>query len=73
VAGDVLDDDDGVVHDEAGGDGERHQGEVVEGEFELMLAIGLVVMVIFLFLRSFSATLIPSLSVPLSLIAGIVA
>ena len=30
IAGDVFDHDDGVVHDEAGGDGQRHQGEVVE-------------------------------------------
>ena len=37
-------------------------------QFELALAIGLVVLVIFLFLRSVSATLIPSLSVPLSLV-----
>lgn len=37
-------------------------------KFELSLAIALVVMVIFLFLRSVSATLIPSLAVPLSLI-----
>jgi multidrug efflux pump len=37
-------------------------------EFELMLTIGLVVMVIFLFLRSLSATLIPSVAVPLSLV-----
>lgn len=36
--------------------------------FELLLAIALVVMVIFVFLRSVPATLIPSLSVPLSLI-----
>ncbi|MET1077717.1 MAG: MdtB/MuxB family multidrug efflux RND transporter permease subunit [Pseudomonas sp.] len=36
--------------------------------FELMLAIGLVVLVTFLFLRKFSATLIPSIAVPLSLI-----
>src|SRR2546427_13031747 len=33
-----------------------------------MLPIGLVVMVIFLFLRSPSATLIPSIAVPLSLV-----
>src|SRR5678809_1796109 len=33
-----------------------------------MLAIGLVVMVIFLFLRSVSATAIPSVAVPLSLV-----
>jgi hypothetical protein len=32
VARDVLDHDDGVVDNEAGGDGERHQREVVEAE-----------------------------------------
>ncbi|NSL17103.1 multidrug efflux RND transporter permease subunit [Tatlockia micdadei] len=37
-------------------------------QFELMLAIALVVMVIFLFLRNLSVTLIPSVAVPLSLI-----
>ena len=37
-------------------------------EFELILTIGLVVMVIFLFLRSLSATIIPSVAVPLSLV-----
>ena len=37
-------------------------------EFELMLTIGLVVLVIFLFLRSLRATIIPSVAVPLSLI-----
>ena len=31
IAGDVLDDHDGVVDHEAGGDGERHQREVVDG------------------------------------------
>ena len=30
VAGDVLDDHDGVVHHEAGGDGQRHQRQIVE-------------------------------------------
>lgn len=41
----------------------------VEGtEFELLLAIALVVMVIFMFLRTFSGTLIPSLAVPVSLV-----
>ena len=40
-------------------------------QVELALAIGLVVLVIFLFLRSLSATLIPSLSVPLSLIGAL--
>jgi multidrug efflux pump len=37
-------------------------------EFELGLTIGLVVLVIFLFLRSLRATIIPSIAVPLSLI-----
>jgi multidrug efflux pump len=37
-------------------------------EFELVLAVALVVLVIFLFLRNVPATIIPSLSVPLSLI-----
>jgi multidrug efflux pump len=37
-------------------------------QFELMLAIALVIMVIFLFLRTLSGTLIPSLAVPLSLL-----
>jgi multidrug efflux pump len=37
-------------------------------KFELMLTIGLVVLVIFLFLRSLYATIIPSVAVPLSLI-----
>jgi HAE1 family hydrophobic/amphiphilic exporter-1 len=37
-------------------------------QFTLLLTIALVVMVIFLFLRNLSATLIPSLAVPLSII-----
>ncbi len=37
-------------------------------EFELMITIGLVVMVIFLFLRNLYATIIPSVAVPLSLV-----
>ncbi len=44
------------------------QASVHDVEFELMLTIGLVVMVIFLFLRSLRATIIPSVAVPLSLI-----
>ena len=44
------------------------RASVADVEFELALAIGLVVLVIFLFLRRASATLIPSLSVPLSLV-----
>jgi multidrug efflux pump len=37
-------------------------------EFEMVLAVALVVLVIYLFLRNIPATIIPSLSVPLSLI-----
>ena len=37
-------------------------------EFELLLTVGLVVLVIFLFLRSLYATIIPSVAVPLSLV-----
>jgi multidrug efflux pump len=37
-------------------------------EFEMMLCIALVVMVIFVFLRTLAATVIPSVAVPLSLI-----
>jgi multidrug efflux pump len=44
------------------------QASVNDVEFELMLTIALVVMVIFLFLRNLSATIIPSVAVPLSLI-----
>ncbi|MDD0843524.1 MdtB/MuxB family multidrug efflux RND transporter permease subunit [Pseudomonas sp. Gutcm_11s] len=41
---------------------------VKDVQFELVLAIGLVVLVTFLFLRKVSATVIPSIAVPLSLI-----
>src|SRR5215467_12383388 len=44
------------------------RASVADVEFELGLAVVLVVVVIFAFLRSPSATLIPSLSVPLSLV-----
>jgi len=44
------------------------RASVRDVEFELMLTIGLVVMVIFLFLRTLSATVIPSVAVPLSLV-----
>ena len=44
------------------------RASVKDVQFELMLAIALVVAVIFVFLRSASATLIPSFAVPLSLI-----
>ncbi len=39
-------------------------------QFELMLAVALVVLVIFLFLRNLSATVIPSVAVPLSLVGA---
>ena len=44
------------------------EASVSDVEFELMLTIGLVVLVIFLFLRSLRATIIPSVAVPLSLV-----
>jgi multidrug efflux pump len=44
------------------------ESSVSDVEFELMLTVGLVVLVIFLFLRSIYATIIPSVAVPLSLI-----
>ncbi|MBN3133932.1 MdtB/MuxB family multidrug efflux RND transporter permease subunit [Pectobacterium brasiliense] len=44
------------------------RASVKDVQFELLLAIALVVMVIYLFLRNAVATLIPSIAVPLSLI-----
>src|SRR5207253_11338647 len=44
------------------------RASVADVEFQLGLAVVLVVLVIFLFLRNTSATIIPSLSVPLSLV-----
>src|SRR5437870_378237 len=44
------------------------RASVHDVEFELLLAVALVVMVIFLFLRSVAATIIPSIAVPLSLV-----
>jgi multidrug efflux pump len=44
------------------------QASVSDVEFELLLTVGLVVLVIFLFLRSLYATIIPSVAVPLSLV-----
>lgn len=44
------------------------RASVHDVQFELMLSIALVVMVIFLFLRSFAATIIPAVAVPLSLV-----
>src|SRR5262247_2853385 len=44
------------------------RGSVEDVQFELMLAVALVVMVIFLFLRNLAATVIPAVAVPLSLV-----
>jgi multidrug efflux pump len=44
------------------------EASVSDVEFELLLTVGLVVLVIFLFLRSIYATIIPAVAVPLSLI-----
>ncbi len=44
------------------------RASVADVKFELGLAIALVVMVIFLFLRTLSATVIPAVAVPLSLV-----
>ena len=47
------------------------RASVQDVEIELTLAVGLVVLVIFLFLRNIPATIIPSLSVPLSLVGAL--
>jgi len=44
------------------------RASIADVEFELVLSVALVVLVIWLFLRNVPATLIPSLSVPLSLV-----
>jgi multidrug efflux pump len=44
------------------------RASVREVQFSLLLSVALVVMVIFLFLRNLAATVIPSVSVPLSLV-----
>ena len=49
------------------------RASVADVEFELGLAVALVVAVIFLFLRTLPATIIPSLSVPLSLVGTLAA
>ncbi len=47
---------------------ETIRASVADVQFTLMLTVALVVMVIFLFLRNFWATIIPAVTVPLSLI-----
>ncbi len=49
------------------------RASVADVGFELMLSVALVVLVIFLFLRTAAATIIPSLSVPLSLVGTLAA
>src|SRR5580692_8764703 len=49
------------------------RASVSDVEFELFLAVALVVAVIFVFLRNVPATIIPSLSVPLSLVGTLAA
>ena len=44
------------------------RASVADVQFELVLTVALVVMIIFLFLRNVSATMIPSIAVPLSLV-----
>ncbi|MFC5473468.1 MdtB/MuxB family multidrug efflux RND transporter permease subunit [Paraherbaspirillum soli] len=44
------------------------RASVADVEFELLLAVALVVMVIFIFLRNVPATIIPGIAVPLSLV-----
>jgi multidrug efflux pump len=44
------------------------RASVTDVQFSLLLTVGLVVMVIFLFLRNLSATIIPSVAVPLSIV-----
>lgn len=44
------------------------RASVNDTQFELMMAIALVVMIIYLFLRNIPATIIPGFAVPLSLI-----
>jgi HAE1 family hydrophobic/amphiphilic exporter-1 len=53
-----------VVYDRS----EAIRESVHDVQFTLLLTIGLVVLVIFVFLRNVSATLIPSLAVPLSIV-----
>jgi hydrophobe/amphiphile efflux-1 (HAE1) family protein len=47
---------------------ESIRASVDDVQFSLLLALGLVVMVIFIFLRNLSATIIPSLALPMSIV-----
>ncbi len=58
----------GIKVDVLGDRTETVRASVEDVEFTLVLTIGLVVMVIFVFLRNLRATAIPSVAVPLSLV-----
>jgi multidrug efflux pump len=45
------------------------RGSVLDGQYNIILSIGLVILVVFVFLRNGWATFIPGISVPVSLIA----
>ena len=47
------------------------RASVKDVEFELVLTIGLVVMVIFIFLRNLYATIIPAIAIPISLVGSL--
>jgi multidrug efflux pump len=49
------------------------RASVEDVEFELVLTIGLVVMVIFIFLRNLYATIIPAIAIPISLVGALAA
>ncbi|MGA9422391.1 MAG: efflux RND transporter permease subunit, partial [Rhodanobacteraceae bacterium] len=53
-----------VTHDRS----ENIRESVTDVKFSLLLALGLVIMVIFVFLRTLSATIIPSLALPMSIV-----
>ncbi|SNY91956.1 hydrophobe/amphiphile efflux-1 (HAE1) family protein [Cohaesibacter sp. ES.047] len=54
-------------------DGVFIQGSIEEVSKSILMAIGIVIVVIFLFLRSWRATLIPALAIPVALIGTIAA
>ncbi|MDB6092397.1 MAG: efflux transporter [Gammaproteobacteria bacterium] len=60
----------GITVDVVGDRSVTIRAAIADMQFTLALTIGLVVMVIFLFLRRFWATLIPSLAIPVSLICA---
>jgi hydrophobic/amphiphilic exporter-1 (mainly G- bacteria), HAE1 family len=59
----------GVLRDNS----EAVRESVHDVQFTLLLSVGLVVLVIFLFLRSLSATIIPSIAIPMALLGTFIA